>query len=168
MNAVKTQSWNSSEYQNLKLSLQREINPKAPLERCISLHNFGYRCCISYHPKSKHPFLSFLGVICLPSHDNQHPFWPINPCNDPRFILRSSSTHVWAVGTNYGRIIATPRWNSGSGGYDLATTAYMWVCKSPFHRAVEINCVNSDGLISIRTIEDPSFRQHIPGFPPSF
>lgn len=31
MKAVKTQSWNSSEYQNLKLSLQREINPKPHL-----------------------------------------------------------------------------------------------------------------------------------------
>lgn len=31
MKAVKTQSWNSSEYQNLKLSLQRDINPKPHL-----------------------------------------------------------------------------------------------------------------------------------------
>ena len=31
MKAVKTQSWNSSEYQNLKLSLQHEINPKPHL-----------------------------------------------------------------------------------------------------------------------------------------
>lgn len=76
MKAVKTQSWNSSEYQNLKLSLQREINPKPHLNTA-SVFIISVTGAIFLQPKIYFPlgFLlqgSYLFIFALMIHAHAH------------------------------------------------------------------------------------------------
>lgn len=101
MKAVKTQSWNSSEYQNLKLSLQREINPKPHLNTA-SVFIISVTDAIFLQPKIHLGFLlqgSYLFTVALTIHKFTFHL-KLFQCVYPFHIDAAHSHTVCAVGSN--------------------------------------------------------------------
>lgn len=175
MKAVKTQSWNSSEYQNLKLSLQREINPKPHLNTApvfiISATDATF-----LQPKIYFTLGFFLQCLCLFTSQRFQCVYPLfilmlliyilmgirkwenslqnNICTTIFLGIQSLKSCQWnnnctitvALKCESEHVMFKARWTLRSWGYDLATRVYMRVFKPHFHSGVEINCILLSGL----------------------